>query len=151
MSKLKLHEFEPLPYSSTSFDRVVVPGGWLYRLWKRSSTSDNDTGYAALCFAPDPTAPHVRDRRRLRLREGYASTSNGNFCHWRTESTGGVVMSESSQRRGVTVWHADGSETDHATRLEAHDALVDSGSPSPFEVVTGAAVEPEHEPTPDAA
>jgi hypothetical protein len=141
MSKLKLHEFEPLPYSSTSFDRVVVPGGWLYRLWNYPSGMDNDTGYAALCFVPSPRAPHARDRRRLRLREGYASTSNGNFCHWRTESTGGVIMSESSQRPGVTVWHADGSETDHATRLEAHDALVESGSPSPFEVVTGSAVE----------
>jgi len=40
-----------------------------------------------------------------------------------------------------TARHADGSETDHATRLEAHDALVESGSPSPFEVVTGSAVE----------
>jgi major membrane immunogen (membrane-anchored lipoprotein) len=40
-----------------------------------------------------------------------------------------------------TAYHADGSETDHATRLEAHDALVESGSPSPFEVVTGSAVE----------
>ena len=105
-----------------------------------SKSNDSDR-LAVASVWPYPRAPHARDRRRLRLREGYASTSNGNFCHWRLESTGGVVMSESSQRPGVTVWHADGSETDHATRLEAHDALVESGSPSPFEVVTGAAVE----------
>jgi hypothetical protein len=138
MSNLKLREFEELPYAHSEFDRIAVPGGWVYRVWDGSMSGNY--GYAALCFVPDPTAPHARDRRRLRLREGYASTSNGNFCHWRLESTGGVIMSESSQRRGVTVWHADGSETDHATRLEAHDALVESGSPSPFEVVVGPAV-----------
>jgi major membrane immunogen (membrane-anchored lipoprotein) len=38
-------------------------------------------------------------------------------------------------------YHADESFTQHATLLEAHDALVESGSPSPFEVVTGSAVE----------
>jgi hypothetical protein len=140
MSKLKLHEFEQLSKTGT-FDRVAVPGGWVYRVWNPSIVGDNDTGYAALCFVPSPRAPHARDRRRLRLLEGYTSISNGNFCHWRTNLTCVVIMSESSQRPGVTAWHADGSQTRHDSLLEAHDALVESGSPSPFEVVTGAAVE----------
>jgi hypothetical protein len=39
-----------------------------------------------------------------------------------------------------TAHHADGSETDHTSRLEAHDALIASGSESPFVAVTGPAV-----------
>ncbi len=61
MSKLKLHEFEQLSKTGT-FDRVAVPGGWVYRVWDMSM----DNGHVALCFVPNPRAPHVRDHRRLR-------------------------------------------------------------------------------------
>jgi hypothetical protein len=143
MSKLKLHEFEALPYLSTSFDRVAVPGGWLYRLWNYPSGMDNDNGYAALCFVPSPRAPHARDRRRLRLRE------SDSVCHEEDLKAGcayfmldeRAMIKESLHTGKFTAWHADGSQTRHDTLLEAHDALVESGSPSPFEVVTGAAVE----------
>ena len=37
----------------------------------------------------------------------------------------------------VIAWHADKSFTQHTTFMAAHNALIASGSPSPFEVVTG--------------
>jgi len=153
MSKLKLHEFEQLSKTGT-FDRVAVPGGWVYRVWNPSIVGDNDTGYAALCFVPSPRAPHARDSRRLKLREGWKSSGDEFSLHYGPDVTGrahyaaGVSWCRSGQL--FTAYHADGSQTDHATRLEAHDALVESGSPSPFEVVKGSAVETPHEPTPDA-
>ena len=36
--------------------RLAVPGGWLYR----NSEWDDDGLAAALCFVPDPGAPHVK-------------------------------------------------------------------------------------------
>jgi len=142
MSKLKLHEFEALPDSSTSFDRVAVPGGWVYRVWDVSP--DNDNAYAALCFVPSPRAPHARDRRRLRIRE------SDNVYHEKDLKAGcayfmldeRAMLEESLHTGKFTAWHADGSQTRHDSLLEAHCALVESGSPSPFEVVTGPAVAP---------
>jgi len=149
MSKLELHEFESLSKYGV-FDRVAVPGGWLYRVWNLPSASDNDTGYAALCFVPEPAAPHVRDHRRLRLRDGWEFDDSSATTSWfKTGSdsrTDCVVRLFKDARWHVIAWHADKSFTQHATLLEAHCALWQSGSPSPFKVVKGSAVEP----TPDA-
>jgi hypothetical protein len=143
MNKLKLHEFEALPNSSTSFDRVAVPGGWLYRLWNYPSGMDNDNGYAALCFVPSPRAPHARDRRRLRIRESdsvyHEEDLKSGSAYFMLDDR--AMIKESLYTGKFTAWHADGSQTRHDSLLEAHDALVESGSPSPFEVVKGAAVE----------
>jgi hypothetical protein len=98
--------------------RIAVPGGWIY------------SGATAV-FVPDPRAPHVRDARRLKLREGWSVTGD-------EFNLAGISYDRAGQL--WTAIHADGSETDHATRLEAHDALIASGSESPFEVVTGPAV-----------
>ena len=112
----------------SSTTRIAVPGGWLY------------SGATAV-FVPDPTAPHVRDARRLKLREGYElHDSNGVVTVWRTSQTRKLAISECFARALVIAFHADGSETDHASRLEAHDALIASGSESPFAVATGPAV-----------
>ena len=143
MNKLKLHEFEALPNSSTSFDRVAVPGGWLYRLWNYPSGMDNDNGYAALCFVPSPRAPHARDRRRLRIRESdsvyHEEDLKSGSAYFMLDDR--AMIKESLYTGKFTAWHADGSQTRHDSLLEAHDALVESGSPSPFDVVKGAAVE----------
>jgi len=148
MSKLKPHESQWLSHHGT-FDRLAVPGGWLYRVWKRSSGSDNDNGYTALCFVPDPRAPHARDRRRLRIRESdsvyHEEDLKSGSAYFMLDDR--AMIKESLYTGKFTAWHADGSQTRHDSLFEAHDALVESGSPSPFEVVTGAAVEP----TPDAA
>lgn len=148
MNKLKLHEFESLSKSAYgAFDRVAVPGGWVYRVWNFPSDADNDSGYAAMCFVPSPRAPHARDRRRLKLRDGVElyQIQGELVTLWRDPDMVASIVRHSTH--SFTARHADGSETDHATRLEAHDALVESGSPSPFKVVKGSAVEP----TPDAA
>ena len=145
MSKLKLHQSEPLT-KNNAFTRVAVPGGWLYRVWDVSM--DGDTGYTALCFVPDPTAPHVHDHRRLRIRESdsvyHEEDLKSGSAYFMLDER--AMIKESLYTGKFTAWHADGSQTRHDSLLEAHDALVESGSPSPFEVVTGAAVEP----TPDA-
>ena len=151
MSKLKLHEFEQLSKTGT-FDRVAVPGGWVYRVWNPSIVGDNDTGYASLCFVPDPTAPHARDRRRLRLRDGWEFYDSSAATSWFETGVGSwencVVRLFKDTRWHVIAWHADKSFTHHTTLIEAHCALWQSGSPSPFEVVrspfevvTGSAVE----------
>jgi hypothetical protein len=144
MSNLKPHESQWLSNHGV-FDRLAVPGGWLYRVWKRSSASENDNGYAALCFVPDPTAPHVRDRRRLRLRDGWEFRETSETTVWFEASddpwSKGVIERSKYARWQVTAWHADRSQTRHESLLEAHDALVESGSPSPFEVVTGSTVD----------
>lgn len=147
MSKNKLHETIPLSKHG-EFDRMAVPGGWLYRVWNLRSLDENDTGYAALCFVPSARAPHVRDDRRLKLRERWKTKARENICvYYCPEDVAdphpNVAMSEDRLARSFTAYHADGSETDHATRLEAHDALIRSGSESPFEVVTGPAVKAE--------
>jgi hypothetical protein len=140
MAKLKLHEVEFLTESKL-FSRVAVPGGWVYRIW--DITFGDEAGYTALCFVPSPRAPHVRDARRLRLREGWKKqpyqVEDGWVTLWRNLGSQHVAMCEYSPGRFVAI-HADGSETDHATRLEVHDALIASGSESPFAVVTGPAV-----------
>ena len=145
MSKLKPHESQWLSNHGT-FDRVAVPGGWVYRVWDMSM----DNGYVALCFVPNPRAPHARDRRRLKLRDGWEFTDFSATTSWFETGVGSwencVVRLFKDARWHVIAWHADKSFTQHATLLEAHDALVESGSPSPFEVVKGSAVEP----TPDA-
>jgi hypothetical protein len=138
MAKPKLHEVEFLTESKL-FSRVAVPGGWVYRVW--DLTYGDEAGYTALCFVPSPRAPHVRDARRLKLREGYElHDSNGVVTVWRNSQTRKSSISECFARALVIAFHADGSETDHASRLEAHDALIASGSESPFAVATGPAV-----------
>jgi hypothetical protein len=143
---INLHEIQKLSKCGDSH-RVAVPGGWVYRVWSHSL--NDDTGYTALCFVPDPTASHVRDLRRLRIRDGWEFTDSSAITSWSETSrpqADCVVRLFKDARWHVIAWHADKSFTQHATLLEAHDALVESGSPSPFEVVKGSAVEP----TPDA-
>jgi hypothetical protein len=119
-----------------------------------SKSNDSDRGAVASVW-PYPRAPHYRDRRRLRLREGWKVAGDGIARWWypkgKSYAEGAMPVSLNLKTAWYVAYHADESFTQHATLLEAHDALVESGSPSPFEVVTGAAVEPEHEPTPDAA
>lgn len=85
-------------------------------------------------------APHVRDPRRLKLRDGWKrhpyEVEDGWVTLWRNLDSQHVALCEYSPGLFVA-FHADGSETDHATRLEAHDALIASGSESPFVVVVG--------------
>ena len=149
MSTIELHEVEFLTKNHI-FDRSAVSGGWLYRIWNTSTSTENDIGYAALCFVRDPNAPHVRDKRRLKLREGWSEIKD-----WVGEEDDGALRyidwgsfdADSSigfvPGLGYTACHADGSLTEHTTRIEAHDALIASGSESPFEVVTGPAVKAE--------
>lgn len=135
---VKLHETE---LAGAGY-RMAVAGGWIY-----SSPS-------GVVFVPSPRSPHVRDLRRIRLRDGWEFTDFSATTSWFETGVGSwencVVRLFKDARWHVIAWHADKSFTQHATLLEAHDALVESGSPSPFEVVKGAAVETPHEPTPDA-
>jgi hypothetical protein len=112
---------------------MAVAGGWIY------------TSPSGVVFVPSPRSPHVRDRRRLRLRDGWKFRETSETTVWYEASddpwSKGVIERSKYARWHVTAWHADGSQTRHDSLLEAHDALVESGSPSPFEVVTGAAVE----------
>ena len=123
----RLHDETP----NYGINRTAVPGGWLYQ---------DRYIEAPPVFVPDPTAPHVRDTRRLKLRDGWKKqryeTDSGWVTLWRGPDGHYVALCEYSPGRFVA-GHADGSETDHATRLEAHDALIASGSESPFEAVTG--------------
>ena len=139
MSNLKLHETDYFS-ENTVLSRDAVPGGWLYRVWDVSS--DDEAGYAALCFVPSPRAPHVRDARRLKLWEVGTQNTHGDEDGWVTvwRDPNGFAAVVRHSAHSFTAIHADDSETDHATRLEAHDALIASGSESPFVVVTGPAV-----------
>ncbi len=116
--------------------RLAVPGGWLYE--------DRYGSESARTFVPDPTASHVRDARRLKLREGWKPSGDEFMHHWGPDVTGpphyATGISFVCSARLWTARHADGSETDHPSRLEAHDALLASGSESPFVAVTGQAV-----------
>jgi hypothetical protein len=92
---------------------------------------------------PYPRAPHARDRRRLRIRESdsvyHEEDLKAGCAYFMLDDR--AMIKESLHTDKFTAWHADGSQTRHDSLLEAHDALVESGSPSPFEVVTGSAVE----------
>jgi hypothetical protein len=107
-----------------------------------SKSNDSDRGAVASVW-PYPRAPHYRDRRRLRILESdsvYHEEDLKAGCAY--FMLGNRIMIKESLYTGkFTAWHADKSFTQHTTLLEAHDALVESGSPSPFEVVTGSAVE----------
>jgi hypothetical protein len=109
-----------------------------------SKSNDSDRGGVASVW-PYPRAPHVRDRRRLRIRDGWEFNDSSATTSWfqaeDIAQVNCVVRLFKDARWHVIAWHADKSFTQHTTLLEAHDALVESGSPSPFEVVTGAAVE----------
>lgn len=123
----RLHDETP----NYGINRTAVPGGWLYQ--------DRYTE-AQPVFVPDPTAPHVRDDRRLKLREGWGvNFPRDGMIHYGPNDSGryDFGINEDRVSRAFTAFHADDSETDHATRLEAHDALIASGSESPFVVVTG--------------
>ena len=93
-------------------------------------------------------APHVRDTRRLKLRKGWSEkwdellaidnvTEIGQHFCWLRDRDEAAYIVFCPARNVYTACHDDGSETDHATRIEAHDALIESGSESPFETVTG--------------
>jgi hypothetical protein len=114
----------------SSTTRIAVPGGWLY------------SGATAV-FVPDPRAPHVRDARRLGLIDGWEFDDLGSITTWYrkggNKNTDAVIRLFKDSRWHVIAWHADKSFTQHATLLEAHDALVASGSESPFAVATGSA------------
>ena len=129
---VKLHETE---LAGAGY-RMAVAGGWIY-----SSPS-------GVVFVPSPRAPHARDRRRLRIRESdsvyHEEDLKSGSAYFMLDER--AMIKESLYTGKFTAWHADGSQTRHDSLLEAHDALVESGSPSPFEVVKGSAVEP----TPDA-
>jgi hypothetical protein len=116
-----------------------------------SKSNDSDRGGVASVW-PYPRASHVRDRRRLRIRESdsvyHEEDLKSGSAYFMLDDR--AMIKESLYTGKFTAWHADGSQTRHDSLLEAHDALVESGSPSPFEVVKGAAVKSEHEPTPDA-
>ena len=141
MSKSKLHEVESLSQSN-DFDRLAVPGGWLYRIWD-SSLED---GHSALCFVPSPKAPHVRDARRLKVRDGWGVTQGKQHSLWwarddGSDGLGTITLSLNTTR--YIAYHADRSFTMHESLLEAHDALRASGSESPFVAVTGSAIKAE--------
>ena len=110
--------------------RIAIPGGWLY------------TGGQVAQFVPDSTASHVRDTRRLKLRDEWTQNTHGDEDGWVTvwRDPNGFAAVVRHSAHSFTAIHADDSETDHATRIEAHDALIVSGSESPFVVVTGPAV-----------
>ena len=126
---VKLHETE---LAGAGY-RMAVAGGWIY------------TSPSGVVFVPSPRSPHVRDRRRLRLRDGWKFRETSETTVWYEASddpwSKGVIERSKYARWHVAAWHADGSQTRHDSLLEAHDALVESGSPSPFEVVKGSAVE----------
>ena len=122
--------------------RRAVAGGWVY-----IETLPGNEGIAA-AFVPSPRALHVRDTRRLKLREGWSEkwdellaidnvTEIGQHFCWLRDRDEAAYIAFCPARNVYTACHDDGSETDHSTRLEAHDALIASGSESPFEVVTG--------------
>ena len=138
MSKNTLHDVVKLSRYD-AFDRMAVPGGWLYRV---SSASD---GYAALSFVPDPNAPHVRDDRRLKWRDGFGGVPMRKASGERyiRESDDRTIIQQNFSTGTFTAFHADWSFTRHASLLEAHDALIVSGSESPFVTVTGPAVKAE--------
>lgn len=119
---------------SENVTRMNVEGGWIYH------------AFGAAVFVPEFEAgelvatEHVRDDRRLKLREGWFSEfddKDSTLLHFKISQTGEFGITEDRLARTFTAVHADGSETDHATRLEAHDALIASGSESPFVAVVG--------------
>lgn len=89
-------------------------------------------------------APHVRDDRRLGLIDGWEFDDSSAITTWfrkgANKNIDAVIRLFKDARWHVIAWHADKSFTQHRTLLEAHDALIASGSESPFVVVTGPAV-----------
>lgn len=83
------------------------------------------------------------ERRRLRLLPGWTFEDCGNTTTWHKEGADprhdGVMRVFKYAGWHVIAWHADKSFTQHTTFMAAHNALIASGSPSPFEVVTGRA------------
>ena len=81
------------------------------------------------------------DRRRLKLLPGWTFEDSGNTTTWYKEGKDprhdGVMRVFKYAGWHVIAWHADKSFTQHTTFMAAHNALIASGSPSPFEVVTG--------------
>lgn len=144
MSKIELHEVEFLTENNI-LSRVAVPGGWMYRVWDIIVNPSEDTAYAALCFVPDPNAPHVRDDRRLKWRDGFRGVPMRKASGERyiRESDDRTIIQQNFSTGTFTAFHADWSFTRHASLLEAHDALIVSGSESPFVAVTGPAVKAE--------
>lgn len=108
--------------------RIAVPGGWIY------------SGATAV-FVPDPAAPHVRDDRRLKLREGFdIETDIEKRVEYYVRESDDIALIYYTFATGLfTAWRDDKSITEHASLLEAHDALVESGSDSPFVTLTGPA------------
>jgi hypothetical protein len=116
--------------------------------------NENERRLPDFRMTPDSTMPlhgwgsqsaePVRDTRRLKLREGWVATGDEFMRHWGPDVGGSphyaAGISFFCAARLWTAHHADGSETDHTSRLEAHDALIASGSESPFVAVTGPAV-----------
>jgi hypothetical protein len=106
-----------------------------------SKSNDSDR-LAVASVWPYPRAPHYRDRRRLRILESdsvyHEKDLKAGSAYFMLDER--VMLEESLHTGKFTAWHADGSQTRHDSLLEAHDALVESGSPSPFEVVVGPAV-----------
>ena len=143
MSTSKLHEVEMLTKNNL-FSRVAGPGGWVYRVW--DFNFGDEAGYTALCFVPSPKAPHVRDARRLKVRDGWGVTQGKQHSLWwarddGSDGFGTITLSLNTTR--YIAYHADRSFTMHESLLEAHDALRASGSESPFVAVTGPAVKAE--------
>jgi hypothetical protein len=81
------------------------------------------------------------DRRRLRVLPGWTFDDHSHMTSWAKEGDDPrylcVVRLFKYAGWHVIAWHADRSFTQHTSLLAAHNALVASGSPSPFEVLTG--------------
>lgn len=141
----KIHEYETTGNSDVP-ERLAVPGGWHYltyashRTWLPDGHAVDEIAPVAAVFVPDPNAPHVRDDRRLKRREGWKIAAHGDQAvAWRpivgTHDDWAIIQFHASGR--CVAQHGDKSESEHSTLLEAHDALIASESQSPFEVVVG--------------
>lgn len=127
--------------SAEGATRFRVDGGWIYH------------AFGGPVFVPEFEAgelvatEHVRDDRRLKLREGYFlqfDESDNTLLRYMRDTDGDVdraVVLEDRLARSFVAYHDDDSWSDHSTLLEAHDALIASGSESPFEVVVGVVAE----------
>ena len=89
----------------------------------------------------DTAQQEYDDRRRLRVLPGWTFDDHSHMTSWAKEGDDPrylcVVRLFKYAGWHVIAWHADRSFTQHTSLLAAHNALVASGSPSPFEVLTG--------------